>query len=836
MASSSSASASTAPESVNSTPDKQTPRIYPSGFRFSSAGRTKHTAHEETNGKTGKLQSSAASTPGLGYYGNSAKQGVANQPGSAIVASQMFKTKLCIDNQTKGCSRGAECPYAHSVDEMRSLPDLRKTKMCSLVLSGKGCKNKACKFAHSEDELRYTCNFSEFKTRICRFAQEQGGRGCLYGVRCPYAHSPSELRHLESPTISPTEILVQERKTRVPFVSKSPHTKVVLSSSKPGSCPLKKKAEVAQESQKKTSASLEHQLQGRHGCRPSLNSEERRRDSAWEKTSGGESPYFPSVEKLNCTPQKATACRSSHESAGVHLLPSENRLQQCKQASYSQTGNDEELGSSSQENRDKETSLLPLGFEASNRMPRSLAKGHRAATENAGKFASTPVDSTEPRHENKSENQAFLLRDCASCDKPLTEGTAMPRTRKQETKSPLFQAQQPPSFLVSSSNAVVPPPSAQDRDSSSFTLIDNAALDAHTMARVLSAGGLRGAEANMPGTPPKQNYPCEKTRTLKTLSGGSNTPPATTTYRAQAHTLSALNTAFSTEEIFFPMAPRPKKMEEDVFNSVLPPSLPLVASSPFLDKRNATQSSSEATPLLPPPGFEHIRLEKKDASCGKKMPDFVENLREGPLTSSFSENTEVDQHEQLFLQLQRQLLLQCWGKVDDDALLLPRNLALAPTANPGGRAEQEHNTGTPVSSDLSNDIFHRPGHASRLPVDWVMWESELQGGNAQHTLGGFADQELCSSKFLTPRDDKFASSAANKQFLDVHSVPQPLFVGKFTPTGAKTSRNNGLGTLSVREKGDQKELSMLTGRKLKENQELGELLVAAESWQSAMVP
>lgn len=130
------------------------------------------------------------------------------QPGSAIVATQMVKTKWCLDFKSKGCSRGEGCPYAHSNEELRDLPDLTKTKICPLVLSGKACDNANCRFAHCDNELRMTCAFSEFRTRLCKFAKQQGGRGCLYGNRCPYAHNEQQLRKLTQPTRPQTEIFL----------------------------------------------------------------------------------------------------------------------------------------------------------------------------------------------------------------------------------------------------------------------------------------------------------------------------------------------------------------------------------------------------------------------------------------------------------------------------------------------------------------------------------------------------------------------------------------------------------------------------------------------------
>lgn len=185
------------------------PRLGPNKLQRSLAVRTPPLAAAEQQQQTPAAirisPESSRSSPGQGQRRKGAPRGGPSQPGSAIVATQMVKTKLCMDFQTRGCMRSNNCPYAHSADELRALPDLRKTKICAAVLAGKGCKNRACRYAHSDEELRLTCHFAEYRTRVCRFAREQGGRGCLYGSRCPYAHSEKELRMLTEPTRPQTD-------------------------------------------------------------------------------------------------------------------------------------------------------------------------------------------------------------------------------------------------------------------------------------------------------------------------------------------------------------------------------------------------------------------------------------------------------------------------------------------------------------------------------------------------------------------------------------------------------------------------------------------------------
>ncbi|CEM09989.1 unnamed protein product [Vitrella brassicaformis CCMP3155] len=104
---------------------------------------------------------------------------------------QYYKTKLCPYIKSGGCHRGDSCFYAHSASELRSMPNLTKTRLCKEFLMGR-CPLPAeeCKFAHGESDLRGTDDY--FKTGICKFWKE--GRCPLAADQCRHAHGEHELR------------------------------------------------------------------------------------------------------------------------------------------------------------------------------------------------------------------------------------------------------------------------------------------------------------------------------------------------------------------------------------------------------------------------------------------------------------------------------------------------------------------------------------------------------------------------------------------------------------------------------------------------------------------
>jgi len=106
---------------------------------------------------------------------------------------QFSKTKLCKFNIIGMCAKGVQCPFAHSKDELKPLPDLTCTKLCKTLIDSGECTDRSCKFAHTKEELRSTSTFH--KTKLCRFSQKGH---CALGAKCNFAHSVEEVRQLEA--------------------------------------------------------------------------------------------------------------------------------------------------------------------------------------------------------------------------------------------------------------------------------------------------------------------------------------------------------------------------------------------------------------------------------------------------------------------------------------------------------------------------------------------------------------------------------------------------------------------------------------------------------------
>ncbi|KAK6590541.1 CCCH domain protein [Cryptosporidium xiaoi] len=75
---------------------------------------------------------------------------------SELVRRQLYKTKMCAFYNVGKCTRGNLCAFAHSVQELRPLPDLRFTRLCELTKRGDICRDINCTFAHSLNDLRTT--------------------------------------------------------------------------------------------------------------------------------------------------------------------------------------------------------------------------------------------------------------------------------------------------------------------------------------------------------------------------------------------------------------------------------------------------------------------------------------------------------------------------------------------------------------------------------------------------------------------------------------------------------------------------------------------------------
>lgn len=104
------------------------------------------------------------------------------------VTARLKKTKMCYFFERGKCA-SESCCYAHSMEELRVVPDLHKTKLCKAWAEEGRCDSVDCAFAHGEAELRVTDGI--YKTQICHFYER--GR-CLKGDRCNHAHGPGDLR------------------------------------------------------------------------------------------------------------------------------------------------------------------------------------------------------------------------------------------------------------------------------------------------------------------------------------------------------------------------------------------------------------------------------------------------------------------------------------------------------------------------------------------------------------------------------------------------------------------------------------------------------------------
>lgn len=100
--------------------------------------------------------------------------------------SKLRKTQWCRYLQ-RGCLRGDQCDFAHTLEELKSPPDLSKTAICKLWALGFCPKPQTeCPFAHGPNDLRPVRKWTMFQ----RFAH---GR-CSRSEDCCYAHWADECR------------------------------------------------------------------------------------------------------------------------------------------------------------------------------------------------------------------------------------------------------------------------------------------------------------------------------------------------------------------------------------------------------------------------------------------------------------------------------------------------------------------------------------------------------------------------------------------------------------------------------------------------------------------
>eukprot|EP00438_Fugacium_kawagutii_P003435 Skav200188 [mRNA] locus=scaffold2383:117098:120587:+ [translate_table: standard] len=72
----------------------------------------------------------------------------------------------------------------------RVLESLKNTRMCKFITSGRCCRGSTCNFAHSLEQLKPMPNL--VGTRLC--AQFSATGRCRYGKACKFAHGFAELK------------------------------------------------------------------------------------------------------------------------------------------------------------------------------------------------------------------------------------------------------------------------------------------------------------------------------------------------------------------------------------------------------------------------------------------------------------------------------------------------------------------------------------------------------------------------------------------------------------------------------------------------------------------
>jgi len=100
---------------------------------------------------------------------------------------EMKKTKICYFFQNGRCKYGSQCSFAHSSDELQSVPEMSKMVYCTAFKQGI-CKDRHCKYAHGNHDVKAAQTF--YKKKLCPW-NEKGG--CFYGASCKYAHGEAEM-------------------------------------------------------------------------------------------------------------------------------------------------------------------------------------------------------------------------------------------------------------------------------------------------------------------------------------------------------------------------------------------------------------------------------------------------------------------------------------------------------------------------------------------------------------------------------------------------------------------------------------------------------------------
>jgi hypothetical protein len=98
------------------------------------------------------------------------------------------------------CFKGESCSYAHNLDELKEIPNLLKTKICTHYNAGYCPNGERCNYAHGLAELR-KLNMNS-SSQICSYFQ-QGS--CKFGTNCKFLHlTPDQSKYYDMKNKSST--------------------------------------------------------------------------------------------------------------------------------------------------------------------------------------------------------------------------------------------------------------------------------------------------------------------------------------------------------------------------------------------------------------------------------------------------------------------------------------------------------------------------------------------------------------------------------------------------------------------------------------------------------
>ncbi|SBS82702.1 zinc finger C-x8-C-x5-C-x3-H type, putative [Plasmodium ovale curtisi] len=110
---------------------------------------------------------------------------------SSEIKHQFAKTKICKHFLENKCLNTKNCNYAHVLEELRPLPNLKNTKLCKSLKKNVPCNNPNCKYAHEIEKLQPTTDLATYKTTLCYFWKK---KKCMNQGKCRFAHGIEEIR------------------------------------------------------------------------------------------------------------------------------------------------------------------------------------------------------------------------------------------------------------------------------------------------------------------------------------------------------------------------------------------------------------------------------------------------------------------------------------------------------------------------------------------------------------------------------------------------------------------------------------------------------------------